>query len=181
MPGADFREGTAEAIPAEDDAFDLVIASFSLIFTPDPARAAAEIVRVLRPGGRLVASSWVPEGGIHEASAALMEVMARYFPGGGTRPPWGDPAFFRALFDGAQVTRGELVFEAPSAARWFADQEDRHPAWRAARAALAPFPEAWPEVRARSVGALERASVGSDSLRVVSGFWVVRVVVGEGG
>lgn len=53
-----FREGRAETIPAEDSSFDVVLASLSLMYVIDRAAAAKEIVRVLRPGGRLVAAVW---------------------------------------------------------------------------------------------------------------------------
>lgn len=52
------REGRAESIPADNDAFDAVLASLCLMFVVDRAAAAREIARVLRPGGRLVASVW---------------------------------------------------------------------------------------------------------------------------
>ena len=54
----DVAEGSAEAIPAADGVFDVVLASLSLMFVIDRPAAAAEIARVLRPGGRLVASVW---------------------------------------------------------------------------------------------------------------------------
>ena len=52
------REGRAEAIPAEDDEFDVVLASLSLMYAIDRQAAAREIARVLRPGGRFVAAAW---------------------------------------------------------------------------------------------------------------------------
>jgi ubiquinone/menaquinone biosynthesis C-methylase UbiE len=52
------REGRAEAIPAEEGAFQVVLASLSLMYALDWAAAAHEIARVLRPGGRLVAAVW---------------------------------------------------------------------------------------------------------------------------
>jgi SAM-dependent methyltransferase len=52
------REGRAEAIPAADNSFDVVLASLSLMFVIDRAAAAREIARVLHPGGRLVAAVW---------------------------------------------------------------------------------------------------------------------------
>src|SRR5882757_7830767 len=51
-------EGSAERIPADDDAFDVVLASLSLMYVIDRDAAAREIVRVLRRGGRLVAAVW---------------------------------------------------------------------------------------------------------------------------
>jgi SAM-dependent methyltransferase len=52
------REGRAEAIPAEDGHFHVVLASLSLMYATDRASAAREIARVLRPGGRFVAAVW---------------------------------------------------------------------------------------------------------------------------
>lgn len=53
-----FREGHGEAIPVEDGAFDVLLASLSLMYVIDRAAAAREIARVLRPGGRFVAAVW---------------------------------------------------------------------------------------------------------------------------
>ena len=53
-----FREGRAETLPAEDSSFNVVVASLSLMYAIDRAAAANEIVRVLEPGGRLVAAVW---------------------------------------------------------------------------------------------------------------------------
>jgi SAM-dependent methyltransferase len=52
------REGRAEAVPAEDGAFDVVLASLSFMYAIDRAAAARELARVLRPQGRLVAAVW---------------------------------------------------------------------------------------------------------------------------
>jgi SAM-dependent methyltransferase len=57
-PNVTFREGRAEAIPAESGTFDRVLASLSLMFAIDRETAAGEIARVLRPAGRLVAAVW---------------------------------------------------------------------------------------------------------------------------
>jgi len=58
LKNVEFREGPAEAIPAEDSTFDAVLASLSLMYVVDRAAAAREIARVLRPGGHLVAAVW---------------------------------------------------------------------------------------------------------------------------
>ncbi len=52
------REGAAEAVPAGENAFDVVLASLSLMYVIDRAAAARELARVLRPGGRLVGAVW---------------------------------------------------------------------------------------------------------------------------
>jgi SAM-dependent methyltransferase len=58
LANIELREGGAEAIPAEDAVFDVVLASLSLMYVIDRAAAAREIARVLRHGGRLVGSVW---------------------------------------------------------------------------------------------------------------------------
>jgi SAM-dependent methyltransferase len=58
LTNVQFREGRAEAVPAEDAAFDVVLASLSVMYVLDRAAAAREIARVLRPQGRVVAAVW---------------------------------------------------------------------------------------------------------------------------
>lgn len=53
-----YAEGRGEALPAADGAFDVLLASLSLMYVIDRAAAAREMARVLRPGGRLVAAVW---------------------------------------------------------------------------------------------------------------------------
>lgn len=53
-----FREGSAGSIPEDDASFDIVVSSLCLMFVPDKKKAATEIARVLRQGGRFVASVW---------------------------------------------------------------------------------------------------------------------------
>ncbi|MEQ1571185.1 MAG: class I SAM-dependent methyltransferase, partial [Myxococcota bacterium] len=182
VPAATFRRGTAEAIPADDRSFELAVSSFALIFCPEPQRAAAELARVIRPGGRFLMSAWLPEGGISAASIAMFTIAARHLPPMPPRPAWGDPAFVQGLFEqvGATVTiaRETLRFSAPSAAAWFADQESNHPGWRAVRRALADAPGAWDEVRAASVAALEAASARGPTMEVDSPYFVVEARFG---
>ena len=55
-------EGDAQDLPFEDTRFDRVTSTFGAMFAPDHARAAAELVRVCRPGGRIAMSTWINEG-----------------------------------------------------------------------------------------------------------------------
>lgn len=185
VPGGTFLQGSAEQIPAPAASFDAVVSCFALIFGGDPPRAAAEIARVLRPGGRLVFSAWMMEGAIWGASQALMATMARLHPGpaGPERPAWHDPAFVAEWigpFGGAlSVEVATVPFEAASAAAWFAEQEDHHPAWRAARRALASAGAgagAWEALRRESVEILEAANEARSGFRVTSPYRVYRWV-----
>lgn len=57
---AEFLVGDAEDLPVPDASFDVVLSTFGVMFAPDHERAAAEMLRVLRPGGRIGLSNWVP-------------------------------------------------------------------------------------------------------------------------
>ena len=72
------REGRGESIPAEDDAFDVVLSSLVLMYVIDRAAAAREIARVLRPGGRLIATVW---GAPEHCDIVLFQQTAGHFAG----------------------------------------------------------------------------------------------------
>jgi len=176
--------GAAEALPFDGGAFDLVLSVFAVIFSDAPERAAAEIVRVLAPGGRAVITAWHPTGAISAAGMLLRQALME-LSGGPPRPPppWGDPAQVVALFapHGARVTSSDssLRFEAPSAEAWFAEQQAHHPVWRFAERALSSHPGAWASLRERSIAALEAGNEAPGAFRVTSGYAIYEVRVGE--
>ena len=90
-------EGDAEALPFPDDSFDAVTSVFGAMFAPDHAKAAAELLRVCRPGGTIALASWTPEGFIGEL---FRTVGAHVPPPAGVRSPmlWGTEAHLRELF-----------------------------------------------------------------------------------
>jgi ubiquinone/menaquinone biosynthesis C-methylase UbiE len=102
---AEFREADAEALPFEDASFDVVLSTFGVMFTPDQARAASELVRVCRAGGRVALASWTPDGFI----GALFRVLGRHVPpppGLSSPARWGTIEGLRQLFgDGAAELR----------------------------------------------------------------------------
>ena len=90
----------AEALPYADSSYDVVLSTFGVMFAPDHARAARELLRVCRPGGRIALACWTPEGFL----GALFKVVAAHVP----PPPnvqspllWGTNAHLDALFAGA--------------------------------------------------------------------------------
>jgi SAM-dependent methyltransferase len=84
-----FLLGRAEAIPTKDDAFDIVLASLSLMYVLDREAAAREIARVLRPGGRFVAAVWAaPE----QCDIVLFQQTAGSFAGSPPAPRVGPGA-----------------------------------------------------------------------------------------
>ena len=78
-----FDEGDAEALPYADASFDEVVTMFGAMFAPRPELAAAELVRVCRPGGRIAMANWTPEGFIGQ----MFRVTGRHVP-----PPPGVPS-----------------------------------------------------------------------------------------
>jgi len=97
-----FEVADAEALPFRDASFDLVMSTFGVMFTADQQRAADEMWRVLRPGGRIAMANWTPEGFIGQ----LFKVIGRHVPPpAGLRSPalWGTPAHLASLF-GVPVT-----------------------------------------------------------------------------
>jgi ubiquinone/menaquinone biosynthesis C-methylase UbiE len=103
----DYVEGDAEALPVEDERFDVVLSVFGCMFAPRHAVTAAELARVLRPGGRLCVTAWTPEGTVGE----LFRTLGAYMPPPPplAQPPllWGDENHVRELFEGTGV---ELEF-----------------------------------------------------------------------
>ena len=69
-------EGDAQALPFGDASFDVVLSTFGAMFAPDQERTAAELARVLRPGGRLGMCNWAPDG----ATGDMFATVARHVP-----------------------------------------------------------------------------------------------------
>jgi len=90
-------EGDAEAIPFVDRSFDAVLSVFGSMFAPDQERAASELARVCRPGGRIGLATWVPDGFIGQM---LKVVTAHVPPPAGVASPllWGTEAHLAELF-----------------------------------------------------------------------------------
>lgn len=82
------READAESLPFDDASFDGVTSAIGVMFAPDQERAAAELLRVCRPGGKIALASWTPDGFVGEL---LRTVGAHVPPPAGVRAPtlWG--------------------------------------------------------------------------------------------
>jgi ubiquinone/menaquinone biosynthesis C-methylase UbiE len=104
-------EGDAEQLPFEDDSFDVVMSVFGSMFAPDHKTAAAEIARVMKPGGRMAICAWTPDGNVGRFFGVTASHMPP--PPEGFQPPvlWGDEEHVRELFDGTGV---EPSFEQAS-------------------------------------------------------------------
>jgi SAM-dependent methyltransferase len=115
-----FRETEAEALPFRDASFDVVVSSFGVMFTPDLERAAAELMRVCRPGGKIGLANWTPDGFVGQLFKAIGKHLP---PPAGIRSPalWGTPARLAELFGhtaSIAATPRSFVFRYRSPAHW---------------------------------------------------------------
>ncbi|MFO0931118.1 MAG: methyltransferase domain-containing protein [Planctomycetota bacterium] len=116
-----FVEGDAERMPFDDASFDAVLSIYGVMFAPDAPRAARELLRVVRPGGRIALANWTPQGFVGE----MLRTVSRHVPPpAGVTPPtaWGTESRLRELFgDGLaslEVREREFVFRFRSAAEF---------------------------------------------------------------
>jgi SAM-dependent methyltransferase len=118
---ARFEQADAENLPYADANFDVVLSTFGVMFTPDQDKAAAEMTRVCKPGGRIGLANWTPSSFIGE----LFKVLGRYLPPPvGVRSPalWGTEERLRELFgnriESITIEHRDFVFRYRSAAHW---------------------------------------------------------------
>lgn len=116
-----FQEADAENLPFADASFDAVLSTFGVMFTPDQEKAAAELARVCRPGGRIGLANWTPESFIGQ----LFKTIGKYLPPApGVQSPalWGTQARLETLFGKAaseiRVVSRQFNFRYHSAAHW---------------------------------------------------------------
>jgi SAM-dependent methyltransferase len=116
-----FQEADAEALPYADASFDIVMSTFGVMFTPDQAKAARELARVCKPGGKIGLANWTPESFIGQVFKTIGKYIA---PPAGVMSPalWGTKARLDALFDGSAqeivATSRDFTFRYRSAAHF---------------------------------------------------------------
>jgi len=116
-----FEVADAEALPFANSSFDVVLSTFGVMFAPDHTRAAGEMLRVVRDGGRIGLANWTPEGFIGQ----LFKMVGSYVPPpAGLKSPalWGTEPHIVALF-GSQASdircaRKHFNFRYRSSAHW---------------------------------------------------------------
>lgn len=120
-PAVRFEQADAENLLYADASFDVVLSTFGVMFSPDQKKAAAEMARVCRPGGRIGLANWTPSSFIGD----LFKLLRRHLPAPtGVRSPalWGTEERLRELFgdrlDAIAIERRDFVFRYRSAAHW---------------------------------------------------------------
>lgn len=115
-----FQTADAEALPFADRSFDVVLSTFGVMFTPDQGKAAAEMLRVVKPGGRIGLANWTPESVIGQLFATLGRHLP---PPAGVKSPalWGTRTRLSELFEDAErieTTQRSYTFRYRSPAHW---------------------------------------------------------------
>ena len=126
-PSISFQEGRAEELPFDDELFDAVVCQFGLMFFADRTKAIQEMVRVLKPGGRLTVAVWDAVEHV-EGYAPLGNLLERLYgkeTGDAVRSPFvlGDPQMLTDIFIKAGVADVQLIHRAgtmrfPSLRAW---------------------------------------------------------------
>lgn len=117
----EFQEADAEQLPFAAGRFDIVVSTFGVMFTPDQDRAAAELIRVCKPGGKIGLANWTPDGFI----GRLFKVIGTHLPPPkGVKSPalWGTPERLAELFEPSTTSivcaRRNFTFRYRSAEHW---------------------------------------------------------------
>jgi SAM-dependent methyltransferase len=171
-------EGDAEDLPFPDDSFDRVLSTFGTMFAPRHERAAAELVRVCRPGGVVAVAAWTPEGG----NGQMFKTVGSHMPPPPPelKPPtmWGNEDHVRELFGplgvDLQFERNEVTFEADSPEAWLEYNERVLGPMVVARAALEPQGK-WQALHDDLLGMYRRLNQNTDGTLRLTGEYLVTI------
>ncbi|MCI0507981.1 MAG: class I SAM-dependent methyltransferase [Gammaproteobacteria bacterium] len=172
-----FQIADAEALPFDDESFDVALSTFGVMFTPDQKQAARELTRVLRSGGRIGMANWTPEGFLGQ----LFRVIGSYIPApAGLQSPmlWGSEPRIVELFghDAADIhcQRKTYTFRYQSAAHWIEVFRNYYGPMHKAYAALDA--DRQKELTEDLTALLERLNVGGRDSLVVPGEYMEIVI-----
>ena len=104
-----FKEADAEDLPFADGRYDAAVSTFGVMFTPNQEKAASELSRVVRRGGRIGLANWTPDGFIGQ----LFKTLGRHVaPPAGVKSPalWGTEARLAELFPGHRIEANVQIF-----------------------------------------------------------------------
>ena len=153
-----FQEADAENLPFADGSFDVVLSTFGVMFTPNQERAASEMARVCKSGGKIGLANWTPSSFIGE----LFKLMGRYIPPpAGVKSPslWGTEERLRELFGDRIATletvRKNFVFRYRTPQHWL----------DTFRTYYGPVQKAF-----NAVGAAREEALAADLIRLVQQF-----------
>ena len=172
-----FRRGEAASLPLDDSSVDVILSVFALIFAPDPDAAAAEMSRVLAPGGRIVLSAWIPAGAMFEMTSTASDTVRQAVgaPPGPAPFAWEQrDALLNLLAPhgfSVEVKHHALAFTASSVREFLDDQARNHPMAVAGLSVLERLGQA-AALRTRLLRILENGNEDAREFRVTSRYAV---------
>ena len=117
----EFIEGDAENLPFEDASFDVVVTTFGSMFAPNQEKAAAELLRVCKPGGRIGMGNWTPEG----VTGSMFQISSKHAPpppGAPSPLAWGKEETLKEMLgdevSSLDVKRKQCIFRFKSPEHW---------------------------------------------------------------
>jgi ubiquinone/menaquinone biosynthesis C-methylase UbiE len=170
-----FKQADAEALPFADGSFDVALSTFGVMFTPNQERAATELSRVVRKGGRIGLANWTPDGFIGQ----LFKIIGKHVsPPAGIKSPalWGTEARLSELFAGHQLNISKRIFSFryTSAGHWLEIFKTYYGPTNRAFAALDA--ERQVDLEAEIVALLERMNRGGKDTLIVPSEYLEVVV-----
>jgi SAM-dependent methyltransferase len=173
-----FQEADAENLPFADSSFDVVLSSFGVMFAPNHARSAAELLRVVKPGGKIGLANWTPGGFIGQ----LFGVVGRHVPPPPVLTPpakWGAQAHLDELFGAGaariDITLREFAFRYRSPEHWVEVFRTWYGPVHKAFAALPP--EKQPALHQDLLDLIARFNTSGDATMVAPGEYAEVVIV----
>jgi SAM-dependent methyltransferase len=172
-------EADAQDLPFGEASFDRVTSTFGAMFAPDHFRAAAELVRVCRPGGRIAMTTWVNDGFAGELFKLAGSFMPPPPPGVQPPPLWGVEEHVEEAFAAADasptIERETVDFDFPSVADAVQRYADDFGPFVIARKVLEPQGR-WEEFREAFADLVRRFNLASDgTAKIRSDYFVIRV------
>jgi SAM-dependent methyltransferase len=171
-----FIEGDAEELPFADASFGRVTSAFGVMFAPRQELAAAELVRVAAPGGRIAIAAWTPTGLMGRMFATIASHLPP--PPAELKPPvmWGVEDHIRGLLGagGAELTfeLHDVAFTHDSPESWVDHNERLLGPFIMAKAALGPQGRYEP-LRAELIGLYSEANEATDGTLAARGEYLL--------
>jgi SAM-dependent methyltransferase len=172
-------EGDAQDLPFADESFDRVVSTFGAMFAPEHERAAGELVRVCRAGGRVAMTTWVNDG----FAAGLFKLNAAFLPPppAGVQPPplWGVVSHVEEVFAAAGATpyiaKETVDVQFASEAAALEEYTTNFGPFVTARTVLEPQGR-WPEFVQAFTDLVRRSNVAADgTVRIPAEYLLITV------
>lgn len=172
-----YQVADAENLPFDNDQYDNVVSTFGVMFAPNQVKAASELLRVCKPGGKIGMTNWTPDSFIGQ----LFKIIGRYVPppaGVSSPANWGTESFIDANFkpqaQKIAIVRRDFLFRYLSAEHWLEEFRTYYGPTHKAFNALAS--EQQTALANEILGLLEKCNVAKDGTLIVPSAYLEIVI-----